>query len=315
MKYIILADCSIGFDIPRQLTEINGERLIERTIRLLKENNVNDIIITSHDSRFDNLGAVRYEPKNNYYIPHKTDYKRNKGYWLNAFPIELINEPVTFLFGDVYYSEDSIKKIVNEKTDSTLFFCTYQNKDKRYIKKHDEPLGYKVVDYELFKRHIEIVKKLKDKGLCVREPIVWELYRSINNLNVNEHKLGNNVYVINDESCDIDSFNDIIYLKIRMGGNCMIKCEAILEFTYGDFSKLKNLVRKEKEVEGRIFEGDTFECTEEIAEYLGGKNDKGVVAVKVIEVIPEKKVEKVEEVKEEKEVKEKPKKKKTKRSK
>ena len=35
---IILADSSVGFHIPRQLIEINGEPLVARTIRLLKEN-------------------------------------------------------------------------------------------------------------------------------------------------------------------------------------------------------------------------------------------------------------------------------------
>ena len=47
MKYIILADSkNNSFDTPRQLTNINGEPLVARTIRLLKENGIKDIIIT-----------------------------------------------------------------------------------------------------------------------------------------------------------------------------------------------------------------------------------------------------------------------------
>ena len=86
MKYIILADSSVGFEMPRQLSVIKGEPLVQRTIRLLKQNGVKDILITSHDKRFDNLGATRYEPLNNDYDP-----LASQGYWLNAFPIELIN--------------------------------------------------------------------------------------------------------------------------------------------------------------------------------------------------------------------------------
>ena len=121
MTYIILADSNNihSFKTPRQLIEINGEKLIQRTIRLLKENGIKDIIVTSHDKRFDNLGAARYEPLFNDYKP-----KENEGYWLSAFPIELIDEPLTFLLGDVYYSENAIKTIVNTKTASILFFCT-----------------------------------------------------------------------------------------------------------------------------------------------------------------------------------------------
>ena len=210
MRYIIMADSrnASPFEIPRQLIEINGEPLVARTVRLLKENGIDDIIITAHDKRFDNLGATRYEPKHNVYDPFTAE-----GYWLNAFTIELLDRPVTFLNGDVYYSENAIKTIVETDTDSTLFFCTYKNKDSRYIKPWDEPLGYKVVDYELFKRKIDEVKKLKDEHVCWREPIVWELYRVINGQCVNEHKMTKNYVAINDESCDIDYIEDIEKLK------------------------------------------------------------------------------------------------------
>ena len=214
MKYIILSDGTPeGFKTPRQLCLINGEPIIKRTIRLLKENGITDIIITSHDKRFDYLGIERYEPKYNDW-----NYKKETGYWLSAFPIELLNQPITFLFGDVYYSENAIKTIVNTEAKENLFFCTYENKDERYIKHHDEPLAYKVVDYVMFKKHINRVKTLKDEGKCCREPIVWELYRSMNNQDINTHAMTNNYIAINDESCDIDTFNDIINLEKKVGG-------------------------------------------------------------------------------------------------
>lgn len=300
-KYIILADNSVGFETPRQLTEINGEPLLKRTIRLLKENGIKDIIITSHDKRFDNLGAKRYEPLNNYYEPNFNDYTLNKGYWLNAFPIELINEPICFLFGDVYYSENAIKTIVESKTDSILFLCSYQNKDKRYIKQHDEPLAFKVVDYELFKKHIDIVKDMKDKGLCCREPITWELYRSINGQDINVHEMTGNYIAINDESCDIDTIDDINKLKRKLGGIEMIKVEALQEFTLARFNEIENIERTRRSEEGKLFTGDKFECEKELCDYLLGANPLGKAVVKVIEVIPAK-----VEIKEEPKIEEKP---------
>lgn len=284
-KYIILSDCSVGFDTPRQLTEINGEPLIKRTIRLLKENGVNDILITSHDKRFDDLGATRYEPLYNDYVP------RESGYWLNAFPSELLNEPICFLFGDVYYSENAIKTIVNTDTKDILFFCTYKNKCEKYIKHHDEPLAFKVVNYIVFKEHIERVKDYKDKGLCVREPITWELYRSINGQDINAHIMTKNYVAINDESCDIDSVSDIMLLKYKLGGIEMIKVEVIEEFTLEKFDALKNIVRKNKDTKGRLYVGDIFECDKEMADYLLGNNAKDKVVVKLIEVKKEEKKE------------------------
>ena len=162
-KYIILADSSIGFETPRQLTEINGEPLVKRTIRLLKENGITDITITSHDKRFDNLGAVRYEPKFNDY-----DINDPKSPWLHAFPIELMKEPTCYLFGDVYYSEEAIKTIIKEDNEDILFFCSYNNECPYYIKKHDEPLAFKVYNFKKFKfsRHRNCRNRFSSKRLC-----------------------------------------------------------------------------------------------------------------------------------------------------
>lgn len=290
MKYVILADSKSpnNFEIPRQLTKINGEPIIKRTIRLLKENGIENIIVTSHDGRFDNLGAIRYEP-----LYNDWDHINKTGYWLSAFPVELLDEPITFLFGDVYYSKNAIKKIVDAKPKDNLFFCTYNNNDKRYIKHHDEPLAYKVIDYIMFKEHIERVKILKDKGLCCREPIVWELYRSLNGQDINTHIMKSNYIAINDESCDIDSVNDIILLEEKLGGDNMIKCEVIKEFTLEKFDKLKNIQRKSIETKGKLYVGDTFECDKSMADYLLGDNKDKHIVVKVIEVIPEKEEPKV----------------------
>lgn len=283
MKYVILADSknTEPFETPRQLSEINGEILIDRTIRLLKENGIEDILITSHDKRFDKYGK-RYEPLHNDYDPIK-----RTGYWLNAFPIELLKEPICFLFGDVYYTDKAIKTIVEKETDGTLFFCTYKNTNPFYIKPHDEPLAYKVVDYELFKKHIDIVKDKKDKGLCCREPIVWELYRSINDIDVNTHIMTYNYISINDRSCDIDTIEDLE----KLGGKNMVKVEVIEKFSLEAFDELKNVVRRNGGEKGKLNVGDTFECSESMADYLTGNNAYSKVVVKVLEVIPEEKEE------------------------
>ena len=279
---IILADSSVGFHIPRQLIEINGEPLVARTIRLLKENGVKDIIVTAHDKRFEGLGATRYEPKNNSYDP-----ANHKGYWLDAFPLELLTEPTIYLMGDVYFSEKAIKTILETPTDGVLFFCTHNNESIYYIKHHDEPLAYKVTDIELFKKHIDIVKKLKDEGKTGREPVTWELYRNLNGLDVNVHQMTENYVAINDESCDIDSYRDIPLLESKIGGNIMIKVTAISDFTLGDFDKLKNIKRIDRDIEGKLYKGDIFECDVTMANYLLGQNKDGKVVIRVIEIIPE----------------------------
>ena len=77
-----------------------------------------------------------------------------------------------------------------------------------------------------------------------------------------------------------------------MQNNIMIKCIAIADFTLSKFNELIDIERKSIEQNGKIFKGDKFKCTKEMAEYLTGKNDKGNVVVKIIGVIPEKVIEK-----------------------
>ena len=68
----------------------------------------------------------------------------------------------------------------------------------------------------------------------------------------------------------------------------MIKVEVTEDFTLEKFNELKNIIRKTKEQEGKLFIGDIFECDEKMADYLTGNNPINRAVVKVIEVIPEK---------------------------
>lgn len=280
MRYVILAKGGHeGFKEPRQLSKINGERLLDRTIRLLKENGINDIIVTGTYKLKD---VIVYDPLDNDF-----DYNTESGYWLNAFSNEFLNEPVCFIWGDVYFSENAIKTIVNTDTDSTLFFCSYQNKSHRYIKEWDEPFAYKVVDTDLFRTHRDRVKRLFDEGKTERHPIVWELYRSINGIDVNKHKLTNNVVIINDITCDIDTPGDIKKIEERIGN--MVRAEVTTEVDVGRFNEITEVIRRnaQNDTEGHLFVGDIVLCNDEIAEYLNGNNRNKTSYVKIIEVIPE----------------------------
>lgn len=285
-KYIILAYSNDKtFDIPRQLVEIDGEPILKRTIRLLKENGIEDITVTGKDKRYKNLGVKVYQSKNNDF-----DYIKRTGYWLNAFDYDLMDEPVCFIWGDVYFSEEAIKTIVETEIDKNLFFCSYNNHNKKYIKEHDEPFAYKVVDTDLFKKHIEIVKRLYDEGKTCRHPIVWEVYRSMNGLDINEHAMTNNYVAINDITCDIDSAEDVDKIKEKLGGEKMIKVEVIEDFKYAKFDEIKDTITRynpNKKEEGKLYVKDTFECDEETCEYLTGKNPIKKVVVQIIEIAPE----------------------------
>ena len=66
----------------------------------------------------------------------------------------------------------------------------------------------------------------------------------------------------------------------------MIRVQAIQNFTLANFNEIKIIKRKGVNLIGSLFEGDIFECTEEMCKYLMGNNRKGMTVIKVLEVIP-----------------------------
>lgn len=199
MKYIIMCGGVYkAFKTPKQLSVVRGEVLIERTIRILKENGVNEIFISSNDPRFDKY-ATRLENKDNNFI---VENGSSTGYWLDAF--YPINENVCYIFGDVYFSPEAIKTIVNYETTENVLFGTGIAKNEEH-KNWGEPFAYKVNKYEEFMNGVKAVKKLFDEGKTIRHPIVWELYRYLHNLDINVQRITTDYVCIDDYTIDIDS--------------------------------------------------------------------------------------------------------------
>ena len=71
----------------------------------------------------------------------------------------------------------------------------------------------------------------------------------------------------------------------------MIKAEVIEYFTLEAFNELKNIERasnENKNENGKLYPGDTFNCNEEMAKYLSGSNKYKKPFIKVLEVLPKK---------------------------
>ena len=115
MKYIIMCDgkgtrWNNYKNITKHFIPINGEPLLQRTVRLFKSKDKNsEIIITSHDSNYEIEGAVRYEPKHNVLE-------------IDRFTEELIEDQICFLYGDTYYPEETVDLIIKNKNDVCPYF-------------------------------------------------------------------------------------------------------------------------------------------------------------------------------------------------
>lgn len=215
MKYCIMCGGNYHYwKYPKHLSKIHGETLIERTVRLLKENGVDgkDIYITAsaelrdillNKEYFSELPATLCMKYNSYDVQAPDKFT---GSWADCFTNYL--EPTTFLMGDVVFSPEAIKKIIETDTDDIEFFASAPPFAPNYCKKWAEPFAFKVVDFW----HLRQAKFLFDwyakHGRFRRQPIAWEFWQVVKGTELN-HIDYTNYTVINDYTCDIDKPEDI----------------------------------------------------------------------------------------------------------
>lgn len=199
MKYIIMCGGTYQFwDKPRQLTEIKGEPIVARTIRLLKENGITDIAISTNNPVYKQFGVPLLDHRNEYVTAGYDQIA--DGYWCNCFyPMD---EPVCYLFGDVIFSPEAIKTIVEYEVDDIMLFGSKPPFSKEYPKEYIEPFAFKVQNTAHLHNACDEVKELDALGVFKRQPIAWELWSVICGYAPN--RICNAYVAINDYTSDID---------------------------------------------------------------------------------------------------------------
>lgn len=203
MRYIIMCgqNETRGWLKPRQLAMLNGEVLVERTIRLLTECGVDkdDITITTDvPEKFNYITDIRVQPYD------------SSGLWVNCF--YRTNEPTCYLFGDVYYSYSAILTIVSCPEDDIYFFASHP--EGTMHKKWAEPFGFKVNDIDQFFKYVEATKDFYKRGLLKR-CIAWELWQVIKGTELNKIDYTNYI-IIDDYTCDLDEPKDLGNIEIQL---------------------------------------------------------------------------------------------------
>lgn len=191
MKYIIMADGKESRwnnfqGIHKWQIKVGHQTLLERTCGLLHSfDSSATIIITSHDPSLQIEGATRHEPAHNVLE-------------VDRFTAELIAPDVCFLYGDCYYSEDALRQVIRTETDSVLFFG---NKKKIF--------AVKVHDAALFAQHVQRVRQLFLNGQ-IRECIGWEVYHSLQGMQLENRQIGMNYICIEDGTRDFNAPEDLL---------------------------------------------------------------------------------------------------------
>ena len=191
MKYIIMADGKgqrwKNFQgIQKCQIQIGSKTLLEITCDLIHNlDSSAEIYITSHNPQLQVEGATRYEPQNNVLE-------------IDRFTVELIEPDVCFLYGDVLYSENAMRCIIEHKTDTVLTFGSTK-----------KIFAIKIADDIFFKSHLNRVRELFLKNE-LKECIGWEVYHSMQGLPIESRDIGENYIVIEDDTRDFNAPSDLL---------------------------------------------------------------------------------------------------------
>ena len=208
MRYIIM--CGGSYQFPRHFTQIRGETIVARTIRLLREAGAEDLAISATDPSFEAFGLPVLKHVNAFFAKNGEVIG---GSWVNAFyPTD---EPACYIFGDVVFSPEAIRTIVNTPANGIAFFASAPPLSPRFIKRWAEPFAFKVEDQRRFRAAIDFVNANLDTGIFRRHPIAWELWQVIRGRDVREIDY-DSYTAINDYTCDIDYPEDAPRIEAMM---------------------------------------------------------------------------------------------------
>lgn len=167
--------------VPKQMIEIRGEPILHRTIRQLSNYGINDITVSYKPHKFKVIP------------PAKLKYQE-----LTTYDIDRFCGAVGFdlyLYGDVFYTDKAMKKIMDRKT------RFYGRAGKSQIKKHGEIFAV-YMDDDLMQDAWDLRSMFKNGE--VRRCLAWELYRKSRGMNLRKHIVTRDFTEINDETDDFD---------------------------------------------------------------------------------------------------------------
>lgn len=185
---------------PKHLAEVDGEPILARTVRLLRENGVATPYIVAKDHNYRGIasGATVYIANLN---PKNGDADK----FLSSRELWSPFERTVIFYGDVFFTEDAIKRIVEFNSNDWTLFC---RKDGSSITGGRFGECFAISFYPKDRRrNIKALEKIANDWSTGRLKRCggWEFYREIVGLTINDsHQLTTNYVEINDFTEDFD---------------------------------------------------------------------------------------------------------------
>ena len=185
--------------VPKHLVPVDGEPILNRTVKLLEQNGVADIhIVSKDDPRYDVDGAEQYIPELNYAEHADADkFLSSKALWNRE------GRTVVF-YGDVYFTQAAITVICHyAKTEWTLF-CR-PNKSSYTGSPWGECFAQSFYPHDIPKHETALhrIARLYKRGVINRCG-GWEHYRAM--IGLPDNKIRSKIFKRN--FVEIDDFTD-----------------------------------------------------------------------------------------------------------
>lgn len=186
----------------KHLIEINGESLLHRTVRLIKSFDINsEIIIMAYTKDYIVKDTTLHIP-----ILFPIKQHQNFPAIYASYDIWNSNGKTIFLFGDIFYTMDAMKLIINSslKSNNIIFFGR-KSGSTITDKKWQEIFGmsFNFTHNKILLEKLEYIKKLYERRK-IKRFITWELYKFLNNIPINQIPITD----FNEDFININDFTD-----------------------------------------------------------------------------------------------------------
>lgn len=194
---------------PKHLIEIEGERLLDRTIRLLKERGIKDIhtVVKNVSMAYYNPGAEQYVAQ----IDYETNADADK--FLSSRELWNKDGRTIVLYGDCYFTEEAMDTIVSHAKKEWTLFCR-PDASKITGTPWGECFAISLYpeDHERMEKRLHYIAELWKTGVITRCG-GWELYRAMTGREGKKvrrpHTMTTNYVKVDDWTDDFDYPQDL----------------------------------------------------------------------------------------------------------
>jgi hypothetical protein len=181
--------------VPRHFVEVDGERLIDRTVRQFGADA--DVVVSGPDLRYKVTGAALYVPL------HEPD-NLDADILLSTRALWSSNDRTLVLLGDTWFSDAAVDAITG-LVDRRWFYGGRERGSRFSGTDYGELFAlsfWPEHQAALLAAMYEIRRRQRDEGLW--RGGLWEHYRLLRGIDPTEHRIAGNFLEIDDETDDFD---------------------------------------------------------------------------------------------------------------